>query len=95
MKAYLHHGTGSAGPFCTEEVEAKEELLEWQKLGLSFTASGYGKRIPTRYKVKFAGHWRRVFCCQYSNAGTLYIGKLGPGFIKVDILQTSGSEAEA
>ena len=25
--------------------------------------------------VKFEGKWRRVYVCQYSNAGTAYIGK--------------------
>ena len=38
--------------------------------------TGYGRRIPTSYMVKFKNRWRRVYCCQYSNAGTLYIGTL-------------------
>jgi hypothetical protein len=54
-------------------VETKEELLWWQEKGLSFTASGYGRRIPTRYMVKFKNRWRRVYCCIYSNNGTSYI----------------------
>lgn len=36
--------------------------------------SGYGRRIPTRYMVQYQGHWRRVYCCNYGNSGTLYIG---------------------
>jgi hypothetical protein len=38
-------------------------------------ASGYGRRIPTQYMVKYAGRWRRVYCYQFSNAGTAYIGQ--------------------
>lgn len=66
-------------PICssyTTSVEVKVSRLWWQDKGLSFTSSGYGKRIPTEYMVKFNGKWRRVYCCIYSNSGTLYIGKL-------------------
>jgi len=48
-----------------------------------FTASGYGRRIPTRTMVRFNGRWRRVYCCIYSNAGTCYIGTLGGSEIHI------------
>jgi hypothetical protein len=60
-------------PLCV--VESKDEPLWWQERGLSFTASGYGKRIPTRHMVRYQGRWRRVYICCFSNAGTAYIGK--------------------
>lgn len=65
----------------TFEVESKDAPMPHHKLGLSYTASGYGKRIPTRTMVKFEGKWRRVYVCRYSNAGTAYIGNwvLGGG----------------
>ncbi len=44
-----------------EEVEVKEAPMEHHKRGLSYTASGYGKKIPTTYMIKF------------SNVGSLYI----------------------
>lgn len=53
--------------------ECKEVLLPWQKLGLSYTANGYGRKIPTCYKVKYGGRWYRIYTCIYSNAGTSYI----------------------
>lgn len=56
-------------------VEYKEKPLWWQTRGLSFTASGYGARIPTKYMVKYNKKWRRVYCIVYSNSGTLFIGK--------------------
>jgi len=60
---------------------AKLSPLWWHDRGLSYTASGYGKRIPTRHMVRHAGKWRRVYCCIYSNIGTCYIGKLSDGLI--------------
>lgn len=60
----------------TLEVELTEKPLWWQERGLSFTATGYGKRIPTRYMVRYNGKLRRVYCAIYSNVGTCYIGKL-------------------
>ncbi len=65
MKAYINN----------HQVECQTKLLDWQRQGLSFTASGYGRRIPTRYMVQYMGKWRRVYCIIYSNIGTLYIGK--------------------
>ena len=56
-------------------LSAKIEELYWQKLGLQYTASGYGKKIPTKYKVKINSKWHRVYCIIYSNIGTLYILK--------------------
>lgn len=55
------------------ECESKEVPLWWQDKGLQYTATGYGAKIPTRYKVYFSGKWRRVYCRVYSNIGTLYI----------------------
>lgn len=60
----------------TQSVDVKVNPLFHHVHNLSYTASGYGKRIPTQYMVKFNGKWRRVYCKVYSNNGTLYIGKL-------------------
>lgn len=79
MKAYIQTKTrradGSYDSYQTHEVEMKEQPLWWQKQGLSFTASGYGSRIPTQYMVRWNNKWRRVYVIQYSNAGTAFIGK--------------------
>lgn len=37
------------------------------------TVSGYGGKIPTRYLVRYAGRWRRVYAMQYGNAGSVYL----------------------
>ena len=56
-----------------ETLECKIDTLLWQEKGLQYTASGYGSKIPTRYKVKHNNRWKRVYCCIYGNSGTLYI----------------------
>lgn len=37
------------------------------------TVSGYGRKIPTRYQIRYEGRWHRVYMMQYGNAGTPYI----------------------
>lgn len=59
----------------------KYDPLPWQVRGLQQTASGYGRKLTTGYKVWFCGRWRRVYHCQYSNIGTSYIDSLGRRYI--------------
>ena len=61
--------------FWLHELPNKVNLLGWQKRGLSYTRTGYGKKIPTAHMVQLPGEkrWRRVYCCIYSNIGTLYV----------------------
>lgn len=66
-------------------VPVSHEPMPHHKLGLMYTATGYGKRIPTEYKVQYNGKWRRVYCCIFSNIGTMYIGKLSDSII-VDLV---------
>lgn len=79
MQAYIHTKEkkldGSYDSYQTISAECKASPLWWQLQGLSYTASGYGSRIPTRYMVKFNNRWRRVYCAIYSNNGSLFIGK--------------------
>jgi hypothetical protein len=63
---------------------ALERLLPWQARGLSYSASGYGNKIPTRYMVQWRGRWRRVYCACYGNSGTCYIGKPGAWLATVE-----------
>ncbi len=71
------------GPtYVAESFDAKISELRWQTLGLSYTASGYGKKIPSRYVVRIHGEktWRRVYVTQYSNSGTHWITRNGEPF---------------
>jgi len=60
-----------------EDLPHKESVLWWQAQGLSYTASGYGRKIPTRHMVQLPGspRWRRVYCCIVSNIGTCYVAQ--------------------
>ena len=62
-------------------LESKKSLLPHHIAGQSYTTTGYGSRIPTTQMVKFRGRWRRVYCCIFSNVGTLYIGKRSDNLI--------------
>ena len=89
MKAYLNFGGAFVGepngPFLTIETEIKDKLLWWQERGLMYTATGYGKRIPTPYMVKHINRWKRVYCCIYSNSGTFYIESNRKPIATVDV----------
>jgi len=63
------------GHLSLSKSKVKESLLWWQKQGLSFTASGYGGKIPTSRMIRHEGRWKRVYVAQYSNSGTAYILK--------------------
>lgn len=81
MQAYIQHGTGTTEALSTESVEIKEAPLKWQLMGLSYTATGYGAKIPTCYMIKYQGKWRRVYYAIWSNIGTTYIGKRSDNLI--------------
>jgi hypothetical protein len=48
------------------------------------TASGYGGRLPTAYRVRYGNRLRRVYVMQYGNAGSAYIVVGGnPAFLDI------------
>ena len=49
------------------------EPLEWQEQSLQYTATGYGSKVPTRYKAFVKGKFRRVYCRIFSNIGTCFV----------------------
>lgn len=51
----------------------RTKLLWWQEKGLSYTARGYGSKIPTSKQVYYEGRWRRVYARCYSNCATCFI----------------------
>ena len=68
-----------------QPVPVRESLMAHHLAGLTWTASGYGARIPSRYMVHINGKWRRVYCRIYSNIGTMFIGRKYDGSQIVDI----------
>lgn len=67
--------TSIVGRYSLGDLEHKMKLLWWQEKGLSYTSTGYGRRIPTTWMVKLpdSRRWRRVYCCIFSNIGTCYV----------------------
>lgn len=61
--------------YLTPAFTLRESRLWWQRQGLSYTASGYGSKIPTGYLIKLQGEGReyRVYAVCYSNAASFYI----------------------
>lgn len=51
--------------------------LPWHKAGLTYTATGYGKKIPTSDCIRLNGRKYRIYCTVYSSAGTCWINYMG------------------
>ena len=77
VKFYLQHANKDNRCFRTERVEHKTEPMRHHKLGLSYTKTGYGAKIPTQYMVKYNNRWHRVYCAVYGNTGSAYIVSSG------------------
>lgn len=54
------------------DVKTVYDPLEYHKLGLSYTATGYGSKIPMDKKVFFNGKLYRLYCRIYGNSGSVY-----------------------
>ena len=63
--------------YLTYPVEIIFNPLPWQKLGLQYTASGYGNKIPTSKMAVIEGKKYRIYCRIFSNVGTCFINFQG------------------
>lgn len=59
--------------YLPENIQVREEPLEWQKRGLQQTSSGYGNKLTTSVKVFYNNKWYRVYCTCHSNVGSYWI----------------------
>ena len=57
----------------SSELEYMDAPLSCHVGGYGFTATGYGKHVPTRRKVRAFGRWYRVYSTCYSNVASCYI----------------------
>lgn len=91
LTAYLHtksiRADGTSDCHLTQKVDVLLAPMPHHLRGLQWTASGYGARIPTEWKILVNGKWRRVYCRIYSNNGTLFIGAKHDGAAVVQISQ--------
>jgi hypothetical protein len=56
-----------------EPITLEDHPLWWHLQGLQQTASGYGQRLTTRYKVRHNGRLYRVYATCFSNAASHWI----------------------
>jgi len=62
----------------------EDRPLPWQERGLTYTASGYGKKIPSSRVVRLPnGQTRRIYVTIFSNSGTAWINVAGETFVIV------------
>ena len=47
----------------------------------SASVTGYGRKIPTGYMLRYSGRWHRVYMMQYGNSGTPYIRAQGEDLV--------------
>jgi hypothetical protein len=64
----------AAEPLAAESIRIDETAPRYGR-----RADGYGGKIPTRYRVRVDGRWRRVYVACWSNSGTAYIVRNGAG----------------
>lgn len=60
-----------------ENTKLIDAPLAWQVRGLQETASGYGSKLTTRYKVEHNGRRYRVYASCFGNSSSLYIVEHG------------------
>lgn len=77
MKTFTEQDVNVSGKFPTIYTSSyRQELvsapLNWQKIGLQETATGYGSRLNTGLKINFCGKLYRVYCTCYSNSGSFW-----------------------
>lgn len=54
-------------------VTFEDRPLWWHLQGLQQTATGYGRRLTTRYKVRYEGRLYRVYATCFSNVASNWI----------------------
>jgi len=73
MEFFLQFKSDHNDCFLTVGVESKENEMRHHRLGLQYTATGYGSKLPTRHMIRFDGRWYRVYSICYSNVSTEYV----------------------
>ena len=59
--------------FSWEPALASEKPMRHHRLNLTYTASGYGDRIPTPWTVRYMKRERRIYSTVYGNSGSCWI----------------------
>ena len=73
MEFFLHFKSDKTDCFYDVKVEYVVQEMRHHRLGLNYTASGYGSEVPTRYKIKYYNRWYRVYSYCHSNTSTEFV----------------------
>ena len=63
----------SYNKYFSTPVKGVRKPLWHHEHGLSYTASGYGSRLPTEWMIRHEKKLYRIYCVIYSNAGSIYV----------------------
>ncbi len=65
-------------PYLDSDYVVIDRPLRYHKLGLTYTARGYGRKIPSRYMLSVdGGRYRRVYATCFSNVASYWVIVLG------------------
>jgi hypothetical protein len=67
-----HTAIDGAGKLFASTDELLYDPLDWQKRGLQQTATGYGAKLTSPYKINFEDKLYRLYVTQYGNAGSTW-----------------------
>lgn len=71
-KAFTEADVDERGYICAERKDLVLSQLPWQRHGLQQTASGYGMRLTTEWKINYGGKLRRLYATCISNCATVW-----------------------
>ena len=77
IRTDFSEGYSNGYKLIAEDQPLIDAPLWWHDKGLMQTATGYGAKLTTRYKIEFEGKQRRIYCTQYSNSGSLWFMSKG------------------
>ena len=73
LKDATPHGSVVAAlSLTTIRGDLVDSPLDWQRLGLQQTATGYGAKLTTCWKIHFEGKLRRIYATCYGNAASCW-----------------------
>lgn len=72
-----HGCIAGAGSLVSVHGDLVDSPLDWQKRGLQQTASGYGARLTTSWKINFNGKLFRLYATCYGNAASVWFKAKG------------------
>lgn len=67
-----HGAIANAGLLYADRTELVNAPLDWQKAGLTQTASGYGAKLTTHNKIHFEGKLFRLYATCYGNSASVW-----------------------